>query len=472
MKPSPPEPKQGIRLSGLGEWSDREHRLGASETSVGSGRENDLVIEHTTVSRKHAVLRYLNDRYTVTDLGSTNGTFVNGRRIKGSVRIGPGDEISFGAARFAMLGGTGIMRAKRRRRSIPRIVAAVAGIALFAIAGFMATRYVIESERLASRPTEPSNEETASKAPVAAPSEVAESSAEVSSTPAAPESAEVEAPSPIWLKQLNDFRAEENLAPVSSDEKLTAGDHQHAIYLLKNFATEIHDGILGPEVHSEDSSNSWYTPEGDEAAHASDIAEQRGIPGGKLPNPLDWAIEGWMVAPFHRLPMLSPLLHDVGFGYECEDGMCVALLNVLSGVDSGHQPAPLEHPILFPPEGAAIPSRMRTLDTEWPNPLRSCDGYAFPAGLPVSVQLGPLVEAQLNSFSIAREDGTEIESCGFDAASYYNSDERERTSVVNNLRSHGAIIIVPRHPLDPGTRYQVLATVNGHDYKWSFTIAR
>ena len=283
MKPSPPEPKQGIRLSGLGEWSDREHRLGASETSVGSGRENDLVIEHTTVSRKHAVLRYLNDRYTVTDLGSTNGTFVNGRRIKGSVRIGPGDEISFGAARFAMLGGTGIMRAKRRRRSIPRIVAAVAGIALFAIAGFMATRYVIESERLASRPTEPSNEETASKAPVAAPSEVAESSAEVSSTPAAPESAEVEAPSPIWLKQLNDFRAEENLAPVSSDEKLTAGDHQHAIYLLKNFATEIHDGILGPEVHSEDSSNSWYTPEGDEAAHASDIAEQRGIPGGSSP---------------------------------------------------------------------------------------------------------------------------------------------------------------------------------------------
>ena len=174
-----------------------------------------------------------------------------------------------------------------------------------------------------------------------------------------------------------------------------------------------------------------------------------------------------MVAPFHRLPMLSPLLHDVGFGYECEDGMCVALLNVLSGVDSGHQPAPLEHPILFPPEGAAIPSRMRTLDPEWPNPLRSCDGYAFPAGLPVSVQLGPLVEAQLNSFSIAREDGTEIESCGFDAASYYNSDERERTSVINNLRSHGAIIIVPRHPLDPGHATRCLPpstamTISGH----------
>ena len=469
---SEPKARHGMRLSGLGDWSQREHRLGGSDTSVGSGRENDFVIDHSTVSRKHAILHHSGPGYTITDLESTNGTFVNGRRIKKAVSIKPGDEVSFGAARFAMLGETGVVRPSSRPRSLLRMISAGAVIVLFAIVGFMVTRYAFEPGRAGSSSVKPSTDEASSE-PVAAPSEAGESTAETSGTSGAPDTAEVDAPSPVWLKQLNDFRGSVNLAPVASDEKLTEGDHKHATYLLKNFATEIHAGILGPEVHTEDSSNSWYTPEGEEAAHASDIAEQRSAPGGKLPNPLDWAIEGWMVAPFHRLPILSPLLHDVGFGFECEDGMCVALLNVLTGVDPPPRtPTPLEHPILFPSDGTSIPSRMRALDSEWPNPLSSCDGYAYPTGIPMSVQLGPMVEAQLNSFSIAGADGADIEACGFDANSYYNSDERERTAAVNNLRGHGAIVIVPRRPLDAGTRYDVVATVNGHDYKWSFTVAR
>ena len=336
------------------------------------------------------------------------------------------------------------------------------------------TRYALDFGRIQSPAAKPSAAESAGPVkPVAAPREAPEPAAESSSAPAASDAAEVAAPIPIWLKQLNDFRGAVNLGPVTNDEKLTDGDHKHAIYLLKNSATEIHAGSTGAEVHSEDASNSWYTPEGAEAAHASDIAEQGAAPGGKLPNPLDWAIEGWIVAPFHRLPMLSPLLHEVGFGFDCEDGMCVALLNVLNGADPAPRVgAPLEHPILFPPEGGSIPSRMRTLDTEWPNPLSGCEGYAFPVGIPISVQLGPMVEAQLNSFSIARDDGAEIEACGFDANSYYNSDERERTGVINNLRMHGAIVIVPRRPLEAGARYEVLAMINGRDYKWSFAIAR
>ena len=469
-----PQPRHEIRLSGLGDWSQREHRLGAADTAVGSGRENDLVIEHTTVSRKHAILRRRGGGFTIADLGSTNGTFVNGGRIAGEVPINPGDEVSFGAARFALLGGTGVVRARPPRRSVVRVFGAVAGLALFGIAGFLVTRYALEQGRLERAAVKPSGaEKVPANHPAAPPREVAEATGEVSSTPVPPESGEVEAPSPVWLKQLNDFRASVNLAPVVSDEKLSDGDHKHAIYVLKNFATEIHEGVIGPEVHSEDSSNNWFTPEGEEAARASDIAEQGASEGRKLPNPLDWAIEGWMVAPFHRFPILSPLLHEVGFGFDCEDGMCVALLNVLSGVDSlPRTGTPLEHPILFPADGTSIPSRMRALATEWPNPLSGCDGYGFPSGIPITVQLGPMVEAQLNSFSIAQEGGAELEACGFDANSYYNSDERERTSAIGGLRSHGAIVIVPRHPLAPGTRYDVVATVNGRDYKWSFAIAR
>ncbi len=471
LKRLEPKAKNEVRLSGLGDFSNRELRLRAAETSVGSGSENDFVIDHTTVSRKHAILRRENGGYTIADQGSTNGTFVNGRRIKRATSINPGDEISFGAARFAMLRGTGIVRIARRGRSPWRTIASIAGIVLFAITGFIVTRYALDLGHIKEPAAPPSREERTPSEPVAPPSEVAESTAEISSTPEAPESTEVEAPSPTWLKQLNDFRAAVNLGPVVSDQNLTDGDRKHAIYLLKTFATEIQAGILGPEVHTEDSSNSWYTPEGEEAARSSDIAEQRAAPGGKLPNPLDWAIEGWMVAVFHRLPILSPLLHQVGFAYQCEDGMCVALLNVLGGVDPmPHTGTPLEHPILFPPDGASLPSRMRSLDLEWPNPLSSCDGYAFPTGIPMSVQLGPMMEAQLSSFSITRDDGAEVEACGFDANSYYSSDQHERSAAVNNLRGSGAVVIVPRHPLDLGARYDVLATVNGHDYKWAFTV--
>ena len=473
-KSGEPNAHRRLRLVGAGAQANLEQSLGTLPTWVGSDNENDLVIDDPTVSRKHAVLRSEHGRYTIADLDSSNGTYVNGRRIKKPAPIEPGDEVSFGGARFTMVDATGVAPMRSRRR-LPATVAGLISLGLFAGIGFLATRYAVEHgglERAVAR--SPSN--TASvmahvSTPV--PRETAEAAAQSSEAEPTADLAEVEAPVPVWLKQLNDFRAADNLEPVVNDERLSDGDRKHATYVLKNFATEIHSGVMGPEIHTEDLSNSWYTPEGAEAAHASDIAEQSAARGGKLPNPLDWAIEGWMIAPFHRLPMLSPLLRQVGFGFACEDGMCVASLNVLGGADAPpHFAAPLDHPIMFPPEGGTVTSRMRALDTEWPNPLSGCEGYSFPAGLPISVQLGPMVEAQLNSFSIAREDGAEVEACGFDANSYYNTDERERSAAINNLRRHGAVIIVPRRPLLAGVRYQVLAMVNGRDYKWTFAVTR
>jgi pSer/pThr/pTyr-binding forkhead associated (FHA) protein len=50
------------------------------------------------VSRKHAVMHRSNDGYTVEDMGSTNGTYVNKKRIQPNSpqRVTPGDEIRFG----------------------------------------------------------------------------------------------------------------------------------------------------------------------------------------------------------------------------------------------------------------------------------------------------------------------------------------------------------------------------------------
>jgi DNA-binding winged helix-turn-helix (wHTH) protein len=55
-----------------------------------------LVIDAGTVSRHHARITVVSGAATIEDLGSTNGTHVNGNRIAGPTRLGFGDELSLG----------------------------------------------------------------------------------------------------------------------------------------------------------------------------------------------------------------------------------------------------------------------------------------------------------------------------------------------------------------------------------------
>jgi pSer/pThr/pTyr-binding forkhead associated (FHA) protein len=64
------------------------------------GREpgNDFVIDERTVSRRHATLRRAENGWLVEDLGSLNGTRVNGKRVVKRTEVAPGDVLRFGAA--------------------------------------------------------------------------------------------------------------------------------------------------------------------------------------------------------------------------------------------------------------------------------------------------------------------------------------------------------------------------------------
>lgn len=67
------------------------------------GRECDgVVLSDGMVSRRHLSLRPADDRVTVTDLGSSNGTFVNGERIDAPVAVGPADRVELGDSRLAV----------------------------------------------------------------------------------------------------------------------------------------------------------------------------------------------------------------------------------------------------------------------------------------------------------------------------------------------------------------------------------
>jgi hypothetical protein len=76
--------------------------LGDDVTTVGRLPNCTISINDTNVSRNHAEIRTGTNAYVAVDLGSTNGTMVNGMRIVGEQRLSDGDIISFGSthARF------------------------------------------------------------------------------------------------------------------------------------------------------------------------------------------------------------------------------------------------------------------------------------------------------------------------------------------------------------------------------------
>ncbi len=72
------------------------HSLTATGTTL--GREGcDVVIPDAQASRRHAEIVCEGGTWVLSDLGSTNGTFVNGYRVQGSRNLQPGDKIRIGA---------------------------------------------------------------------------------------------------------------------------------------------------------------------------------------------------------------------------------------------------------------------------------------------------------------------------------------------------------------------------------------
>ncbi|HEX7104980.1 MAG TPA: DUF1707 and FHA domain-containing protein [Acidothermaceae bacterium] len=73
-------------------------RLPAGQSTVSLGRapDQDLRLDHPTVSRRHALLRRTATGWEVVDLCSMNGTRVNGYRVVGAHQLRPGDVVSFG----------------------------------------------------------------------------------------------------------------------------------------------------------------------------------------------------------------------------------------------------------------------------------------------------------------------------------------------------------------------------------------
>jgi pSer/pThr/pTyr-binding forkhead associated (FHA) protein len=85
-----------------GRTRTRVVRLAAPETFVGRQRGCGVRIPSAEVSRRHCALRQEDGYLTVEDLGSVNGTFLNGMRVVNREVVRPGDHLEIGPVRFVV----------------------------------------------------------------------------------------------------------------------------------------------------------------------------------------------------------------------------------------------------------------------------------------------------------------------------------------------------------------------------------
>jgi DNA-binding winged helix-turn-helix (wHTH) protein len=78
-------------------WKRESVPLTDGEHIAGRDAECSLLIDGTTVSRRHARITVASRAATIEDLDSTNGTYVNGTRISAPTRLSPGDEFALGS---------------------------------------------------------------------------------------------------------------------------------------------------------------------------------------------------------------------------------------------------------------------------------------------------------------------------------------------------------------------------------------
>jgi hypothetical protein len=77
-------------------WDGKQHQIEKRRVVIGRSKDADIQVEDPNVSRRHAEVRQEGAAYWVVDLDSTNGTEINGRRLK-RAKLRPGDTITVGA---------------------------------------------------------------------------------------------------------------------------------------------------------------------------------------------------------------------------------------------------------------------------------------------------------------------------------------------------------------------------------------
>jgi DNA-binding winged helix-turn-helix (wHTH) protein len=107
--PLPPSPRVSIRTATIVRLTTDDRTITLQDGTHVIGRDPDAAawIDSAVVSRRHAELVVQDGRVTIEDLGSRNGTFLNGTRLTGASPLAHGDEIRLGTLRLVVHISTG-----------------------------------------------------------------------------------------------------------------------------------------------------------------------------------------------------------------------------------------------------------------------------------------------------------------------------------------------------------------------------
>jgi len=265
-----------------------------------------------------------------------------------------------------------------------------------------------------------------------------------------------------WLARLNQYRAMAGLSSFGLLPNKTAGANRFAKYLTDKDSTTIR---AGRQPAKEDRLQKVYYGEFYSAHSISEFTSEP----IKTPRALRPAeiIDRWMADPLYRLPLLirEPPPINVAYGQACTADFCEAALlasDYTLTMFSAGNPSRYDSPVLFPPNKSTLD--VISLGHRSPDASANCE-FKAPTGLPITLQLGRWISPKIISGWIA-ENGKPVQACALDARSFLNSN----TYFEHKLIQFGAIVIIPRYPLQPGAKYAVHAVVADYGtYDWSFS---
>lgn len=103
VAPATSAASQGGSANPILEIDGQQYLLTGRVTVIGRGGDADIILDDTGVSRHHLELRHEGEGLVATDLGSTNGTFVDGERIQTPVTLHDRSAVTVGRTRLTVI---------------------------------------------------------------------------------------------------------------------------------------------------------------------------------------------------------------------------------------------------------------------------------------------------------------------------------------------------------------------------------
>ncbi len=271
------------------------------------------------------------------------------------------------------------------------------------------------------------------------------------------------APPPGGLERVNYYRCNFAGFDCPFGEGLVTDGHflglvEHARYVVKNDAL----------THGEDPQNPWYTPEGMSAGQASNLAAF----DAPYVQPA-WPVDAMMSSPFHAALLLNPLLLSSSYGEYSEATGALQLAAVLDVARGVRYVTSASYQRQYPTQimgGEAFPLRAMYAPGVYPDPVSGC-GYSGVVGAPILLFFDPAQGVPQVSATSLSVGGQSVPHCVYTAGTYTAPDPTQQSLGRDILRSAGAVVLIPRDPLQGGATYTVSATVNGQTITWSFDVA-